>query len=139
MLETISEALAGSWPMVAALLLAAAVILTPGGRDGLRLAMRFLAYPLFLIAAVALITDVTRTTSGDAGLVITSLGEHWRAIAPATFEAARAAVTRRAGAWMWDPLILSVLKLPGWLALGGLGLVLSYVARRRRAVNVFAN
>jgi hypothetical protein len=122
-----------------ALLVGAAVILTPGGRDGLRTAMRALAYPLLLLAAVALITDVTRTTSGDAGLIITSLGEHWRAIAPVTFEAARTAVTRRVGAWMWDPMILSALKLPGWLALGGLGLVLGYAGRRRRTINVFAN
>ena len=60
--------------------------------------MRVMTYPLMLLAAVALITDVTRTTSGDGGLVVTSLAEHWRAIAPATFEAARAPVTRRAAA-----------------------------------------
>jgi hypothetical protein len=101
--------------------------------------MRVLTYPLLLLAAVALITDVTRTTSGDGGLVVTSLAEHWRAIAPATFEAARAAVTRRAGGWMWDPMILSVLRLPGWLALGALSLALGYAGRRRRTVNVFAN
>jgi len=40
---------------------------------------------------------------------------------------------------MWDPMILGLLRLPGWLALGGLGLILSYVGRRRRTVNVFAN
>jgi hypothetical protein len=67
------------------------------------------------------------------------LAEHWRAIAPATFDAARGAVTRRMGTWMWDPMILSVLRLPGWLAVGGLGLALSYAGRRRRTVNVFAN
>lgn len=139
MLETIGDTVAGAWPMVVGLLVVAAVVLTPGGRDGLRIAMRVLAYPLFLLAAVALITDVTRTTSGDAGLVMTSLAEHWRAVAPATFEAARTAVTRRAGAWMWDPTILSLLRLPGWLALGGLGVLLTYAGRRRRTVNVFAN
>jgi hypothetical protein len=139
MLETIGDTLAGAWPIVAALLVAAAFVLTPPGRDGLRTAMRMLAYPLLLLAAVALITDVTRTTSGDAGLVVTSLAEHWRAIAPAAFEAARTAVTRRVGSWMWDPMILGMLRLPGWLALGGLALLLRYVARRRRTVNVFAN
>jgi hypothetical protein len=139
MLETISDTFGGAWPVLLALFIAAAVVLSPGGRAGVRTAMRVLAYPLLLLAAVALITDVTRTASGDAGLVVTSLAEHWRAIAPATFDAARAAVTRRVGTWMWDPMIFSVLRLPGWLALGGLGLALSYAGRRRRTVNVFAN
>jgi hypothetical protein len=139
MLETIGDRLGGAWPILLALLVGAAAVLTPGGRDGLRTAMRVLAYPLLLLAAVALITDVTRTASSDAGMVVTSLAEHWRAIAPATFDAARAAVTRRVGIWLWDPMILSVLRLPGWLALGGLGLALSYAGRRRRTVNVFAN
>jgi hypothetical protein len=40
---------------------------------------------------------------------------------------------------MWDQMILSVLRLPGWLALGALGLALGYAGRRRRTVNVFAN
>ncbi len=138
MLETISDTFGGAWPVLLALFIAAAVVLSPGGRAGVRTAMRVLAYPLLLLAAVALITDVTRTASGDGGLVVTSLAEHWRAIAPAAFEAARAAVTR-AGGWMWDPMILSVLRMPGWLALGGLGVLLGYVGRRRRTVNVFAN
>jgi hypothetical protein len=139
MLDTVGDAVGGAWPVLVALLAGAAVILTPGGRDGLRAAMRAMAYPLLLLAAVALITDVTRTTSGDAGLVVTSLAEHWRAIAPGTFDAARAAVTRRAGGWMWDPVILGMLRLPAWLMLGGLGLGLGYAGRRRRTVNVFAN
>ena len=36
-------------------------------------------------------------------------------------------------------MILGMLRLPGWLALGGLGLALGYAGRRRRTVNVFAN
>ncbi len=139
MLETLGDTLGGAWPTLVAVLIVAGVVLSPGGRDGLRKAMRVLTYPLLLLAAVALIADVTRTMSGDGGLVVTSLAEHWRAIAPAAFEATRAAVTRRAGAWMWDPMILGVLRLPGWLALCALGLALGYLGRRRRAVNVFAN
>lgn len=139
MLETIGDTFSGVWPAVVGLLAISALVLSPGVRGGVRTGMRVLAYPLLLLAAIALIYDVTRTTSADAGIVVTPLAEHWRTVAPATFEAARAAVTRRVGAWMWDPTILSVLRLPGWLALGGLGLMLSYVGRRRRTVNVFAN
>lgn len=139
MLETISNTVAGVWPVAVLLLAVSAVVLSRGVRAIVRVGLRVLAYPLLLLAAVALIYDVTRTASGDAGLVVTSLAEHWRSIAPATFDAARTVVTRRVGGWIWDPMILGLLRLPGWLALGGLGLVLGYVGRRRRTVNVFAN
>ena len=139
MLEWISNTFAGVWPVVVALLAVSAVVLSPGVRGAARTGLRVLAYPLMLLAAVALIYDGTRTASGGAGLVVTSAAEHWKTIAPANFEAAKAVVTRRAPAWLWDPMLLSVLRLPGWLALGGLGLALSYAGRRRRAVNVFAN
>ena len=62
-----------------------------------------------------------------------------RPVDTANFEASKTVMTRRAPAWVWDPMLVSVLRLPGWLALGGLGLALSYAGRRRRAVNVFAN
>lgn len=139
MLEWISNTFAGIWPVVVLLLGVSAVVLSPGVRRAARTGVRLLAYPLMLLAAVALIYDGTRTASGDTGLVMTSLAEHWKTIAPANFEAAKAVVTRRASGWLWDPMLLSVLRLPGWLALGGLGLALSYAGRRRRTVNVFAN
>jgi hypothetical protein len=139
MFETISNTIAATWPAVAVLAAVVAAFLSPGMRDAARTGMRVLAYPLMLLAAVALIYDGTRTASGDAGLVVTSLAEHWKAIAPANFEAIKALVTRRGPAWLWDSIVLSVLQLPGWLALGGLGLALSYAGRRRRAANVFAN
>jgi hypothetical protein len=139
MLETIFDTVAGVWPVVVLLVAVAALVLSPGARAMVRVGLRALAYPLLLLAAVALVYDVTRTTSGDTGLVMTSLAEHWRSISPATFEAARMVVTRRVAVWIWDPMILGLLRLPGWVALGGLGLVLGYLGRRRRSVNVFAN
>jgi hypothetical protein len=139
MFEMISNTIAAMWPAVAVLAAVVAAFLSPGMRDAARIGLRVLAYPLLLLAAVALIYDGTRTASGDAGLVVTSLAEHWAAIAPANFEATKVLVARRGSAWLWDTLVLSVLQLPGWLALGGLGLALSYAGRRRRAANVFAN
>ena len=139
MLEWISNTVAGAWPAVVVLLAVAAAVLSPGVRRAAQTGLRVLAYPLMLLAAVALIYDGTRTASGGAGLVVTSAAEHWKTIAPANFEATKTVVTRRVVAWVWDPMLLSVLRLPGWLALGGLGLALSYAGRRRRAVNVFAN
>jgi hypothetical protein len=139
MFETISKTIAATWPAMAVLAALVAAILSPGMRDAARTGLRFMAYPLMLLAAVALIYDATRTASGDAGLVVTSLGEHWETIAPANFEATKALVARRGAAWLWDTIVLGMLRLPGWLALGGLGLALSYAGRRRRTANVFAN
>lgn len=101
--------------------------------------LRLLSHPLLLLAAVALIYDGTRTLAGGSGFIMTSLIEHWQTIAPASLESTKAFVTRRLGSALWDPAVMSALRLPAWLVLGGLGLLFSYIGRKTRAVNVFAN
>ena len=87
---------------------------------------------------MALVYDGTRTLAGGSGFVMTSLraladhcagqsGEH------------QGFVMRRLGGRAVGPGLMSALRLPAWLGLGGLGLIFGYIGRKRRAVNVFAN
>jgi hypothetical protein len=131
--------IAANWMVVVAVLAVAALFLSASMRRGASAMLRLLSHPLLLLAAVALIYDGTRTLAGGSGFIMTSLIEHWQTIAPASLESTKAFVTRRLGSALWDPAVMSALRLPAWLVLGGLGLLFSYIGRKTRAVNVFAN
>ena len=139
MLDNALALIASNWMAVAVLLAVAVLVLSARARQAAFVALRVLAHPLLLLAVVALVYDGTRTLAGGAGLIVTSLAEHWQALAPASLEASKAFVARRLIPALWDPVVMSALRLPAWLVLGGLGLAFAYIGRRRRAVNVFAN
>jgi hypothetical protein len=101
-------------------------------------ALRLLASVLLLVAVIAIVFDGTRSLAAHT-LVLTSLGENWAKIAPATLNAARNAVQRYTHPLVWDLGIRKLLLLPSWVVFGVLGVVVAYVGRQRRRVNVFAN
>jgi hypothetical protein len=101
-------------------------------------ALRFLSSALLLIAVIAIVYDGTRTLAAHT-LVLTSLGEHWAKLAPATLPAARSAVQRYAHPLVWEMGIGKLLLVPCWIVFGVLGLIVAYAGRRRRRINVFAN
>jgi hypothetical protein len=102
-------------------------------------ALRFIAAVLLLVAVVALIYDATRTLSGPGGIVTTPLIEHWSKLAPGSLKSAQSAVERTTHPLLWDPLLVSLIRLPVWALFGVLGLLLAYAGRRRRRVNIYAN
>jgi hypothetical protein len=139
MLDNPLALIASNWLAVVALLALAALVLSAAARRAALVVLRVLAHPLLLLAVVALVYDGTRTLAAGSGLIVTSLAEHWQTLAPASLEASKAFVARRLTPALWDPGVMSALRLPAWLVLGGLGLAFAYIGRKRRAVNVFAN
>src|SRR5262245_45825727 len=102
--------------------------------------LRFLAGVLLLIAAIAAIYDGTRALdTGGGQMTTTSLGRQWSKLAPVSHKTAQNAVRRYSHPLVWDGLIQRVLLLPTGAVFGTLGLVVAYVGRRRRRINVFAN
>jgi hypothetical protein len=101
--------------------------------------LRFLAGVLLLVAAMAATNDVTRSLAAGRTLAPVSTLEHWSALAPKTLDLARKAVQRHTHPLVWDMGLAKVLQLPAWGLLGLLGLVLAYLGRRRREVNIYAN
>jgi len=100
---------------------------------------RFLAGLLLLVAMVALVADLTPVTYGSGPFHITSLGEHWTRIAPATKESARVAVSEATFPWVWDSAIEVALAIPTFLFFGLLTIGAGYLGRRRHRVNVYIN
>lgn len=108
-------------------------------RAAARFLLRLIARPLLLIAVLALVYDGTRTLAGGSGLVITSLAEHWQALAPTSLEALRNVASKVLSPAAWDAGAQRLLLLPAWLVIGVLGLMLLWIGRKRQRVNVFVN
>lgn len=100
--------------------------------------LRVLAGALLLIAALALVSDVTRSLNSHAS-VVTSVATHWRAISPQSLANAQGAVKGHLHPLVWDPLIWRLLLLPTWFLFGALGGLVALLGRRRRRVNIFIN
>jgi hypothetical protein len=101
--------------------------------------LRFLASLFLLVAVVALVSDVSPWLSGAKPFSATSLAKHWGDLTPGTLQAAKTAVSRTAGSWLWDYVILSIIRIPTSVLFGALGLALGWFGRRRRRVDIYSN
>ena len=97
----------------------------------LRLTGRSIGWLLLLLAAAA--AGYEAVGALDSGVWrLRALGEIWYEIDAASLNFAQAVVQRYLWPFLWEPVITSVLLLPGWAAFGAPGLVLAWVCRRRR-------
>lgn len=102
-------------------------------------ALRFLAGIFLLIATVAVVSDLSPALSGAGAFEPTALAEHWSQVGPASFNAARAALSKSATPWVWDSVLEPLLSWPTFLLFGALALLCGYAGRRRREVKIFVN
>jgi hypothetical protein len=63
-------------------------------------------------------------------LAFTSVQQHWLNLAPAGFEASKTAI-EQVSAYLWSPLLMTVLVLPAWMVACGLGTIF-YIAGYKR-------
>ncbi len=100
---------------------------------------RLLGVWLMLLAVVALVYDGTRMLADNGALAFTPLGEHWFSIHPQSLNAAQAGIERHVAPFLWDPVMTTILLLPAWLVVGGLGALLYLLGYRRQRIDVFTN
>lgn len=102
--------------------------------------LRVLGVWSLLTAMVALTIDGTKSlASGEGQWIATPLGEHWFKINAASLNASQAAIERHVHPWLWDPGIISLLQVPSFIFFGVLGLILFWLGRKRRRLNVYEN
>ena len=97
----------------------------------LRLALRLFGLLTLAGAFAALVIDGTRSIAAGE-VMLTPLGSTAIWLFPAKFPILQPAVERHLHPWLWDPLLVSLLLTPTFLALGGLGLLLFAAGLRRR-------
>lgn len=92
----------------------------------------FRATGLILLVAsfVALIADGVRSVAAER-LVVTPLGATWYALDPSSLGLAQAVVQRYVAAFVWDPVIQTVLLWPTFAVGGVFALILMALGRRR--------
>lgn len=97
----------------------------------LRLMFRLVGLLCLAVAFAALIVDGTRSIAAGAA-AIEPLGRTASALFPDGFAMMHTAIEGHAP-YLWDPMLVTLLLLPGWLVLGALGLVLVALTRPPRA------
>jgi hypothetical protein len=122
-------------PVVVVVLL----VVSRAARSIAGLVLRVLARVLLLVAVVALVYDGTRTLAGGSGIVLSSLAEHWQALAPRSLMWLQGVVGRTLPAQTWESIFMRGLTLPAWLVIGVLGMLLAWIGRKRERVAIYAN
>lgn len=100
----------------------------------LRFALRMIGLLTIASGFAALVVDGTRTIAGSE-LSLTPFAELIKARLPAL----ELIVGRNIHPFLWDPLLLSLLKLPAWLVLSLVGLIFLWLASRRPGTVSIAN
>ena len=103
------------------------------------LILRMLSGIFLIAAAYALIAEVTNAQLGIPGAPLTPVYKQLADAAPAALKAMEQAVSKL-HPLLWDPVLLSILRLPAWISLGSIGAVLGILGRRRyQRIRVFTN
>lgn len=93
---------------------------------------------LFLAGGfIYLVYDGTKSIA-DSAVSFTALGEAWASLNPGSYQALQPAIENNIAAWLWDPIMTTVLQQPAWLVLGIIGAVLILLGRKRRPLIGYA-
>ena len=102
------------------------------------IAFRILGIWLVLFALVALAVDATKSLASST-LMWTSFSDQWLALHPESFDAAPDFFETQLYSWLWDPVLITIFSAPAWTVLGGLGILLYWIGRKRTPSRVFVN
>ena len=100
---------------------------------------KFLGSWVLAAAGLALVNDVMRALAPGVRLTFLSMRGLWLTVSEASYQAAQAAVQKVVHPLAWDPVALLFLKLPAWFILAAVGVLLCYIGRRRRRVELYTN
>jgi hypothetical protein len=101
--------------------------------------LRFLASIVLLVAVIFAVSDATGSLGTNRPAAVTTVHRTWSAVSPTSLAAAQGAVQRYTHPIVWNWGILKILQLPAWALFAIVGVVLAFLGRRRRRVNIYAN
>lgn len=96
----------------------------------LRLLFRSIGFLCLAVAFAALIVDGTRSIAAGAPAIL-PLGETISALTPDILTKMHTGIATHLPV-LWDPVLVTLLLLPAWLVIGGLGILLIVLTRRPR-------
>ena len=95
----------------------------------IRFPFRILGYGALALAFAMLVIDGTATIAAS-GLRVMPLGQWAADYFPVRMAGLPQAVSQNLHPLLWDPVMLFIFNLPGWLALGALGIALLALGRK---------
>lgn len=102
-------------------------------------ALRFLATLMFLIATLALLSDVTPTLYDQASFKATTIEEHWNMLSPKTLSNFKETSSTHLSQNFFERFEKIFFKLPTFFVFGLLGLLMAFLGRRRHKIKIFIN
>jgi hypothetical protein len=94
-----------------------------------RLLLRFSGLCLLATAFAMLTVDVTRSVA-DGRFKPTPIGETLMALSPAKLAAAQVFVEHHVHPFIWNPLLLDLMRLPVWLGVGAVGGLVAWLGKK---------
>jgi hypothetical protein len=103
----------------------------------IRFLLRGIGFLSLAASFLLVIYDGTKSIAGNA-FFITSVQALWDIINAASLQALRPLIEGRLGHFAWDTVFVSFLNSPSWAVLGGAGVVLILLGRKRRPLIGYA-
>jgi hypothetical protein len=97
----------------------------------IRFLFRLLA--LFSLAVAVILAVIDATNSVAAGVLVASpLGQSWYSVSPSTLNLAQAVIQRYTLPVVWDPVMIWILTLPGFVVFAALALIFYIIGHKPR-------
>src|SRR5471032_1042373 len=97
----------------------------------IRFLFRFIGLISLAAAFILLIYDGTKSIAGNR-LFLTSMRTLWELINAASLQKLKPLIEPYAGGFLWDPVMVAIMAAPSWSLLGGFGIFLLLLGRRKR-------
>jgi hypothetical protein len=97
----------------------------------IRFLFRFIGLICLAAAFILVIYDGTKSIAGNR-LFLTSVRALWELINAGSLQKLKPLMDPYASGFLWDPVMLVILAAPSWSLLGGFGILLLLLGRRKK-------
>jgi hypothetical protein len=97
----------------------------------IRFLFRFIGLICLAAAFILVIYDGTKSIAGNR-LFMTSVRVLWELINAGSLQKLKPLIEPYASGFLWDPVMLAILAAPSWSLLGGFGILLLLLGRRKK-------
>lgn len=104
----------------------------------IRAILRLLSSIALAIAVIMAVLDATRSIAAE-DMVLTSLGQFWASVSRPSLEAAQQTFLTNLPSLFWDPVMVGLLRQPGFAVFAVLALLLALAGRRTHERRQFAH
>jgi len=103
----------------------------------IRFLLRFIGLICMAAAFILVIYDGTKSIAANA-LFLTSARTLWELVNAASLAKLRPLLEPYAGGILWNPVMVSILAAPSWSLLGGFGILLLVLGRKKKPLIGYA-